>query len=86
MKLIMNDQEKIDTLKKCFEDVVWMAIRYGHGRHTYATSMVRDSIRDFQKVFPDWEVKEDRTIEPPEEDELNGFNLREDYLNDLFDG
>jgi hypothetical protein len=70
-------------LKQCFEDVIWMAVRYAHGRHTYAPSMVRDAISDFKELFPDWELKEDETIEPPKE-ELGGFSFREDYLDDLF--
>lgn len=47
----MTDKEKIAMLKKCFEDTIWMAIRYAHGRHTYAPSMVRDSINDFKRYF-----------------------------------
>lgn len=40
----MTETQKIETLKKCFEDVVWMAVRYAHGRMTYAPPhMVRDA-------------------------------------------
>ncbi|WP_299523559.1 hypothetical protein [uncultured Lutibacter sp.] len=55
-----NDDLKV--LKKCFDDVVWMAIRYADGRHTYAPDMVKCAINEFKKVFPDWELKEDITI------------------------
>jgi hypothetical protein len=46
--------KETDILKKAYEDVIWMAIRYANGRATYAPSMVRDSIKEFQKVFSDW--------------------------------
>jgi len=58
----MTETKKIEMLKKCFEDVVWMAVRYAHGRMTYATYMVRDAVKEFKKVFPDWEMKEDIII------------------------
>lgn len=80
----MTDKEKIKTLKHCFEETIWMAIRYAHGRHTFAPSMVRDAVRDFKKVFPDWELKNDITIESPEDDEVGGISFRSDYLDDLF--
>ena len=77
----MEDKEK---LKKCFEDIAWMAIRYAHGRHTYAPGMVRDAVKSFQEVFPDWKPKQDPTIEPPTEEELSRAAVsRGDYLDDL---
>jgi hypothetical protein len=75
-------QNKCQILKSCFEDVVWMAIRYAHGRNTYAPSMVRDAVKKYQRLFPDWKPREDLTIEPP--NELTGMELRDDYLDDLF--
>jgi len=80
----MTDKQKIEILKTCFEDTIWMAIRYAHGRHTYAPSMVRDAIINFKKIFPDWELREDITIDSPDEDTIEGFVLRSDYLDDLF--
>ena len=77
----MTDKEKIHKLRKCFNDVVWMAIRYAHGRQTYAPGMVRDAVNEFKKIFPDWELKEDITLETP--NELSKFGLRSDYLDDL---
>lgn len=79
----MKDQEKIDILKRCFEDTIWMAIRYADGRHTYAPTMVRDSIKEFQQVFPEWEPQEDQTIKPPKPDEDRLWK-ESDYLYDLF--
>ncbi|HEY9701609.1 MAG TPA: hypothetical protein V6C58_04145 [Allocoleopsis sp.] len=78
----MTDKEKLKVVQNCYNDIVWMAIRYAHGRMTYAPSMVRHSIKQFKKVFPDWEVGEDKTIKPP--DTLNIMGLKDDYLNDLF--
>lgn len=80
----MTDKEKIAILKNCFEDTIWTAIRYAHGRHTYAPSMVRDSINHFKKVFPDWKLQEDKVIKPPSEKEIGGASFRSDYLDDLF--
>jgi hypothetical protein len=80
----MTDKDKIEILKNCFHDVIWMAIRYAHGRHTYSPSMVRDAIYDFKKVFPEYELKHDRTIEAPKPECLNGIAFESDYLHDLF--
>lgn len=81
----MKDKEKLERVRQCFEDTIWMAIRYADGRHTYAPGMVRDAVKSFQKVFPDWKPKEDFTIEKPTEKETYGFTLKSDYLHDLFE-
>lgn len=80
----MTKEKKIEVLKRCFEEVIWMAIRYAHGRHTYAPDMVRDAITKYKEIFPDFVLKEDITIKPPDEAELNAFKQRSDYLDDLF--
>ncbi len=75
---------KEDKLRGAIEDILWMAIRYADGRHTYAPSMVRRAVKVFEEVYPDFKIKEDRTIEPPTEDDLNrGSSFRDDYLYDL---
>lgn len=76
--IIKDNQER---LYKCFDEVIWMAIRYAHGRQTYAPGVIREAVTEFKKVFPDWKPKEDITITPPEGD-FRGF--RSDYLDDLF--
>lgn len=81
----MTDKQKLDVLKEAYSDIIWMAIRYAHGRHTYAPSMVRDSIAKFKKVFPDWKLKEDQTIKFPKELAVDKLHLGSDYLNDLFE-
>ena len=80
----MTKDKKIESLKHCFEEVIWMAIRYAHGRHTYAPSMVRDAVTKYKQIFPDFVLKEDITINPPDESDINGYKLRSDYLDDLF--
>ena len=79
----MEKKEK-EILKHCFEEVIWMAIGYADGRHTYAPSMVRDSIRDFKTVFPDWKPKQDQVIKKPTSDMIGGSSFESDYLWDLF--
>ena len=71
-------------LQSAIEDILWMAARYAHGRHTYAPSMVRDSVEVFRDVFPDFKIKQDHVIERPSEDEVGGLSFRDDYLDDIF--
>jgi hypothetical protein len=80
----MTDQEK---LFKAYKDVIWAAIRYSSGRHTYAPSMIRDSIKLVQEVYPDWKPKYDHTIKSDMESGFAGneSSLPSDYLVDLFE-
>jgi hypothetical protein len=71
-------------LKAAIEDILWMAARYAHGRHTYAPLMVRDSVKVFKELFADFKIKQDHVIEPPKENELGGASLISDYLDDIF--
>ena len=76
----------LDILKEAYTDVIWMAIRYAHGRQTYAPSTVRDSIKNFQKVFPDWKPRYDRTLKDDRElRESMKIKIRDvgDWLDDL---
>ena len=75
---------KEDKLRDAIEDILWMAIRYADGRHTYAPSMVRRAVKTFEEVYPDFKIREDQTIKPPTENDLKrGSSFREDYLYDL---
>jgi len=76
-----SDEKK---LQSAIEDILWMAARYAHGRHTYAPSMVRDSVAVFKDVFPDFKIKQDQVIESPADDELGGCSFKSDYLDDIF--
>jgi len=77
----MTDQEK---LKHCFEETIWMALRYANGRSTYAPQMVRDAVKKFQEVYPDWKLRPDPTIKPFRESGLTeGYQLESDCLHDL---
>ena len=71
-------------LQSAIEEILWMAARYAHGRHTYAPSMVRDSVAVFKDVFPDFKIKQDHVIESPADDEVGGLSFRSDYLDDIF--
>jgi hypothetical protein len=79
----MKTKDK-QRLKSAIEDILWMAARYAHGRHTYAPSIVRDSVKVFKDVFPDFKIKQDIVIEVPSEDQIEGLSLRSDYLDDIF--
>ena len=81
----MTDKEKIEKLKEAYNDIVWMAIRYADGRHTFAPSTVRRSLNEFKQVFPGWEIKKDGTIKQPTKEELKREYLKEDFLYDLFE-
>jgi hypothetical protein len=84
--LNQNRMKKSDEkrLQSAIQDILWMAARYAHGRHTYAPSMVRDSVEVFRDVFPDFKIKQDHVIEPPSEDMVGGSSFRSDYLDDIF--
>lgn len=79
--------EKERQLLEIINDILWMAIRYAHGRHTYAPHMVRDAVRKLKNLYPDFKLKPDTTITPPTEEELEkgGWVIRGDYLDDLFE-
>jgi len=79
-----------DKLLKAFEDVVWMAIRYANGRHTYAPQMVRDAIASVQSVYPDWKPRHDHTIKTDVVRmkacyDVVSLSIPTDYLDDLFE-
>lgn len=79
----MTDKEKIAILENCFEETIWMAIRYADGRHTFAPSTVRQAVSDFQKVFPQWKPKADGVVKKPTKDMIGGLSFESDYLWDL---
>ena len=77
----MNKEQK---LLSAYEDVVWMAIRYAHGRSTYAPSMVRESIKRIQEIYPHWQPKKDPAIRPRDPKHNESYIFDSDYLDDLF--
>jgi hypothetical protein len=79
----MTDAEKIETLKECFEEVIWMSIRYAHGRHTVAPNSVRRAIKMYQTVFPEWTPHSDESIEAPKDEDAIIQLFKGDYLHDL---
>ena len=40
---------KEEELKQIIDDTLWMAIRYAHGRHTYAPGIVREVWKKLKK-------------------------------------
>jgi hypothetical protein len=58
----MTDREKLDIVSRAFNDTIWMSIRYANGRLPYAPSMVRDAVKAYQSVYPEWKPKYDSTI------------------------
>ncbi len=76
----MSKEEKI---KEAITDILWMAIRYADGRHTYAPSTVRRAVKTIKEVYPDFKLKEDKTLIQPNEKDLFGASSKEDYLYDL---
>ena len=73
-----------EILLKAFEDVIWQAARYANGRSTYAPQMVRDAVNAVKSVYPEWEMRPDRTIENVT---LLGepFQLESDCLLDIYE-
>ena len=79
----MSEEDKI---KGAITDILWMAIRYADWRHTYAPSMVRRAVKVIKEVYPDFKLKEDKTLIKPNcsiENDLFGASAKEVYLYDL---
>ena len=84
LKVQLNALEKENKiLKEIFNDTIWMALRYADGRHTYAPSIIRDSVKKMEEIDPEWSLRTDITIHPPSEVIENGLSLKSDYLYDL---
>jgi len=79
-----NYKEENRILWLVIKDIIWMAIRYAHGRNTYAPSMVRDAVLSLRKIKPDWKLKDDIYGVKAPTHKLKGFDFRSDYLDDLF--
>lgn len=79
----MNKQRE-QSLIEIIDDLLWMAARYADGRHTYAPSIIRDTVKHMKLMYPSWEVKEDITLHPPKPENIGGFMMKEDYLWDIF--
>lgn len=71
----------LDKLKKAFDDVIWQAARYAHGRSTCAPSMVRDAVALRREVDPDWTLEPDQAVKKL--DSL-GMMSQSDDLTDIY--
>ena len=83
LSVVSYEKENM-VLWKAIDDIMWMAIRYAHGRHTYAPSMVRDAVMSLRKIKFNWKLKNDSHIVQVPTHKLKGFDFRSDYLDDLF--
>jgi hypothetical protein len=82
LSISMNRNEK--NLKQIIKDILWMAIRYAHGRHTMAPLSIRLTVDSLKKMYPEEKfIKKDITIEPPKDKDIGGMSFRKDYLDDL---
>ena len=83
MKYTKREKE-LRALFEGVDGILWMAIRYAHGRHTYAPQIVRDAVAKLKQIFPDFKVRRDIVIiENPRGKEPPAYDLSQDYLNDL---
>ena len=72
-------EENLNRLKGSIDDIVWMAIRYAHGRHTMAPHAVRTAVKNIKEVFPDFELIKDKTLK-----DNDGSGIEGDFLHDLY--
>jgi hypothetical protein len=78
-----NNMTDLEKLKKAFDDVIWMAARYAHGRSTYAPSMVREAVALRREVDPDWRLAPDQVVKPLDKS-TESYNLDSDDLSDIY--
>lgn len=62
-------------------DIVWMAVRYAHGRSTVAPSTVRRAVKEIKEIYPNFKLKRDDALLRHEPERTGPA---EDYLDDLF--
>lgn len=78
---------KKDMKEMCdaFDEILWMSIRYAHGRHTFASTIVRDACKVRAK-HGELTIRSDHTLEErPGPKDRWGVDLESDYLFDLFE-
>lgn len=71
-----NEKQLINII----EDILYMSIRYAHGRKTFAPHIVRGAVTKLKRIDPDFKVRKDDILKPAPE----GVLIPGDYLNDLF--
>ena len=71
------------SLEEIIDIIIPYAIRYAHGRHTFAPCIVRDEVRKLQHIG--FKLRRDITIKAPTH-KLTGVDFRSNYLDDLFEG
>jgi len=80
-------EKEVEVLKYIIKNILWMSVRYSHGRHTYAPGIIRECVSLLKNLYPNEQfLQPDRTIEPPSPEELkNPMALRSDWLDDLLE-
>lgn len=87
MKDIIYKQCKTENerhLLRIISNIIWMAARYAHGRHTYAPGIIRETVKELKTMYKDFEVDQDKIIEKPKKEDIKGMTFRNDYLDDIF--
>ena len=85
----------LEELKEAFDDIIWMAIRYAHGRYTFSPYTVRKAC-EIRAKYGDFHIKEDSTLKEPkayppyrsgplEKLPDNELRCKEDDLRDLME-
>ena len=88
IKVIMvtkiDECKAIVELCKAFDDIVYMAIRYGSNRHTAAPGIIRDAceVRARYNDYVLFELKNDNTLNGPD---VGAFAVPSDNLKDLIE-
>ena len=81
---VMEYKSKTRQLKEIIIKLLPFALRYANGRHTYTPGIIRDTVRDMKKLYSNFELNSDKTIEPPSKKELEmPATFGGDYLYDL---
>lgn len=57
---VMTDKQKIELLKSCFNDTIWMAIRYAHSEKD--CFLVENAIKAYKVLFPDFKMEQDFVV------------------------
>lgn len=76
-------EEDVRVLKQVIVDTLWCAVRYAHGRSTYAPHTVRDAYQQLINRFPDDSslvLREDTVLVPVD----LSTTIRGDNLHDLW--
>jgi hypothetical protein len=78
----LHQQTKIKRYQTIIEYLIPLAIRYAHGRMTYAPSIVRMAVEEYKKIKPSYVVPLDERVKPPVT-LPDSIHFKSDFLHDL---